>query len=498
MIKEHEAFLTTMEANEDKINSVVQFANRLVEERHFDADKIQRKAENIEQRRNANKEKALQLMEKLQDQLQLHQFLQDCDELGEWVQEKKVTAEDDTYRDAKTIHSKWTRHQAFEAEIAANKERLFAVHHAAEELMKQKPEFVEIISPKMAELQDQFDNLQTTTKDKGERLFDANREVLLHQTCDDIDSWMNELEKQIENSDTGTDLASVNILMQKQQMIETQMAVKAKQVTELETQAEYLQKTVPDKIEEIKEKKKSVEQRFEQLKAPLLDRQRQLAKKKEAFQFRRDVEDEKLWIHEKLPLASSTDYGNSLFNVQMLQKKNQSLKTETDNHEPRILTVISNGQKLIDEGHEDSPEFKRLIDELSARWRDLKGELHIHITAGDCPYDAALSNKGFFNEGNKWFATQIPIYFVGKPCFFILNFIIRVQYIYLLTVIPYECHRRHRTTQKQPGPMGESSSVHVRRERGRGLDERAGALHDGRRSRQGKLKFGPYTICIRF
>ncbi|KAF9819116.1 hypothetical protein SFRURICE_000781 [Spodoptera frugiperda] len=372
MIKEHEAFLTTMEANDDKINSVVQFANRLVEERHFDADKIQRKAENIDARRNANREKALQQMEKLQDQLQLHQFLQDCDELGEWVQEKNVTAQDDTYRSAKTIHSKWTRHQAFEAEIAANKERLFAVQNAAEELMKQKPEFVEIISPKMSELQDQFENLQTTTKEKGERLFDANREVLLHQTCDDIDSWMNELEKQIENTDTGTDLASVNILMQKQQMIETQMAVKAKQVTELETQAEYLQKTVPDKMDEIKEKKKSVEQRFEQLKAPLLDRQRQLAKKKEAFQFRRDVEDEKLWVHEKMPQATTTDYGNSLFIVQMLQKKNQSLKTETDNHEPRILTVISNGQKLIDEGHEDTPEFKQLIEELTARWRELK------------------------------------------------------------------------------------------------------------------------------
>ncbi|XP_050677383.1 spectrin beta chain isoform X1 [Leptidea sinapis] len=371
-IKEHEAFLTTMEANDDKINSVVQFANRLVEERHFDADKIQRKAESIRARRDSNREKALQQLEKLQDQLQLHQFLQDCDELAEWVQEKNVTAQDDTYRSAKTIHSKWTRHQAFEAEIAANKERLYAVQNAAEELMKQKPEFVEIISPKMQELQDQFENLQTTTKDKGERLFDANREVLLHQTCDDIDSWMNELEKQIENTDTGTDLASVNILMQKQQMIETQMAVKAKQVTELETQAEYLQKTVPDKMEEIKEKKKSVEQRFEQLKAPLLDRQNQLAKKKEAFQFRRDVEDEKLWIHEKMPVATSTDYGNSLFNVQMLQKKNQSLRTETDNHEPRILTVISNGQKLIDEGHEDTPEFKKLIDELSARWRELK------------------------------------------------------------------------------------------------------------------------------
>lgn len=67
-------------------------------------------------------------------------------------------------------------------------------------------------------------------------------------------------------------------------MIETQMAVKAKQVTELETQAEYLQRTVPEKMDEIQAKKSQVEERFEQLKAPLLSRQRQLEKKKEAFQ----------------------------------------------------------------------------------------------------------------------------------------------------------------------------------------------------------------------
>ena len=62
------------------------------------------------------------------------------------------------------------------------------------------------------------------------------------------------------------------------------MAVKAKQVSELETQAEYLQRTAPEKMDEIQVKKTQVEMRFEQLKAPLLDRQRQLEKKKEAFQ----------------------------------------------------------------------------------------------------------------------------------------------------------------------------------------------------------------------
>lgn len=156
-------------------------------------------------------------------------------------------------------------------------------------------------------------------------------------------------------------------------MIETQMAVKARQVNELENQATHLQRTVPEqKMEEIKVKKTLVEKRFEQLKAPLLERQYQLEKKKEAFQFRRDVEDEKLWVSEKMPQANSTEYGNSLFNVHMLKKKNQSLRTEIDNHEPRIMLVCNNGQKLIDEGHEDSSEFTRLSNELLEVWQKLK------------------------------------------------------------------------------------------------------------------------------
>ncbi|XP_064119290.1 spectrin beta chain-like isoform X5 [Macrobrachium nipponense] len=375
LIKRHEAFLTTMEANDDKINGICQFAQRLLDEEHFAAEKIQKKAENIEERRQQNRERAMEQMERLRDQLQVHQFLQDCEELNDWVQEKHIIAQDESYRSAKTVHSKWTRHQAFEAEIASNKDRLVRVQKAGEELVKEKPEMADMIGPKISELNRHFDALETTTKEKGERLFDANRQVLYEQTCDDIDTWMADLEKQIEGGDTGMDLTSVNILMQKQQMIETQMAVKAKQVEQLESQADYLQRMTPEKTEEIKLMKSKVEAKFESLKAPLVDRNRALAKKKEAYQFRRDVEDEKLWILEKMPQAKSPEYGNSLFTVHMLKKKLQSLSNEIDNHEPRIHLVCENGRKLIEEGHEDAQEFQRLLEELLDHWSKLKDAL---------------------------------------------------------------------------------------------------------------------------
>ena len=44
-----------MEANDEKLNGILQFAKRLAEEGHYAADKIQKKAENIAERRENNR-----------------------------------------------------------------------------------------------------------------------------------------------------------------------------------------------------------------------------------------------------------------------------------------------------------------------------------------------------------------------------------------------------------------------------------------------------------
>ena len=75
-------------------------------------------------RRDANQDRANAQLVKLKDSQQLQQFLQECDELSEWLSDKMIAAQDESYRDAKNIHSKYVRYQAFESEIGANKDRL--------------------------------------------------------------------------------------------------------------------------------------------------------------------------------------------------------------------------------------------------------------------------------------------------------------------------------------------------------------------------------------
>ncbi|XP_014662859.1 PREDICTED: spectrin beta chain-like [Priapulus caudatus] len=377
-VKRQEAFMTTMDANDDKVNSVITFGQRLCDEGHYDADKIFKKAENIQERRNANRRKAEELLQTLKDKLELQRFLRECEEFSFWTQDKTNVAQDETYRSAKTVHSKWTRHQAFQAELDANRERLDKVLQEGERLKEEKPEFAEEIQRRMNELQQEYENLQKATQEKGQKLFDANRHVLYEQSCDDIDEWMNELETQIVQ-DTGNRTCQRHpASLQTAVVLESEMNMKQAQVMELETQAAHLAKLEPDnieKLEAIEAKKTMVEARFQKLQAPLMDRKTALERKRIVYQFGRDGEDELMWIEEKMPLATSKKYGNSLYQSQILKKKHQNLRREVENHEPRILSIIAIGNQLVNEGHPQADEFTQKIATLQDRWQELRDAL---------------------------------------------------------------------------------------------------------------------------
>lgn len=155
------------------------------------------------------------------------------------------------------------------------------------------------------------------------------------------------------------------------QILESQLKIKQEQVQELESQASHLRELDPDREEEIRARKSRVEERFRKVLAPLQQRRQQLERVKKVQQFLRDIEDEKMWIEEKLPQATGADFGNSLLSVQMLEKKTQSLQNEIDSHEPRLQSVYDVGNSLIEEGHPQSQEFEEKLDDLKDRWKDL-------------------------------------------------------------------------------------------------------------------------------
>ncbi|XP_074019070.1 spectrin beta chain, non-erythrocytic 1 [Numenius arquata] len=366
-IKKQEDFMTTMDANEEKINAVVETGRRLVSDGNINSDKIQEKVDSIDDRHRKNREAASELLMRLKDNRDLQKFLQDCQELSLWINEKMLTAQDMSYDEARNLHSKWLKHQAFMAELASNKEWLEKIEKEGMQLVAEKPETETVVKEKLTGLHQMWEELESTTQTKAQRLFDANKAELFTQSCADLDKWLNGLESQIQSDDYGKDLTSVNILLKKQQMLENQMDVRKKEIEELQSQARALSQEGKS-TDEVDGKRLTVEKKFLELLEPLNERKANLLASKEIHQFNRDVEDEILWVGERMPIATSTDHGHNLQTVQLLIKKNQTLQKEIQGHQPRIDDIFERSQNIITEGSPNAEVIQQRLADLQQLW----------------------------------------------------------------------------------------------------------------------------------
>uniref|UniRef100_F6X057 Spectrin beta chain n=1 Tax=Monodelphis domestica TaxID=13616 RepID=F6X057_MONDO len=353
-IKKQEDFMTTMDANEEKINAVVETGRRLVSDGNINSDKIQEKVDSIDDR--------------LKDNRDLQKFLQDCQELSLWINEKMLTAQDMSYDEARNLHSKWLKHQAFMAELASNKEWLDKIEKAGMQLIAEKPETEAVVKEKLTGLHKMWEVLESTTQTKAQRLFDANKAELFTQSCADLDKWLNGLESQIQSDDYGKDLTSVNILLKKQQILENQMDVRKKEIEELQSQAQALSQEGKS-TDEVDSKRLTVQTKFMELLEPLNERKSNLLASKEIHQFNRDVEDEILWVGERMPIATSTDHGHNLQTVQLLIKKNQTLQKEIQGHQPRIDDIFERSQNILtDSSSLNAEAIRQRLTDLKQLW----------------------------------------------------------------------------------------------------------------------------------
>uniref|UniRef100_A0A8C2CSX9 Spectrin beta chain n=1 Tax=Cyprinus carpio TaxID=7962 RepID=A0A8C2CSX9_CYPCA len=353
-LKKHEDFVTTMDANEEKILSTLETGQRLVDSGNLYSERVKDKMGSIEDRYNKNRDKAKEVSGKLKDNRELKHFLQNTQDLTLWINEKMLTAQDTSYDEARNLHSKWQKHQAFMAELASNKDWLHNIDKEGQELMESKPEFEPIVTDHLAKLHELWDKLESTTQEKARLLFDANRSELFDQSLADLKKWLAKLQQQLQGDveEEVKDLTSANILLKKHQVVPHMK-------TSRSCTAQTLQRD------------------FQKLLTPLAERRGKLEAAKAVHQFFRDLADEILWVNERLPMAMSEEHGNNLQTVQLLLKKNQSLQKEIDGHQPRIDEVLKRGWRMV-AAAEGSPEEEHMSEEMKKLqdvWAKLQDEM---------------------------------------------------------------------------------------------------------------------------
>ncbi|CDS40887.1 spectrin beta chain [Echinococcus multilocularis] len=374
-------FQAAMPANDEKISQVIAVGRNLANRGVFPVEKIVAKCDQLEQKRQAVKEKAIEREAKLAQQSRLQGFVQDVDDVEEWISEKAILAQQAPPPCSGVgIAAIYGKFKTFESELDANKDKIEKVIADGEQLMAEQPQLQAEIEPRMEVLRRQWVDLNNQAQEQSAKLADSNREALFDETAKSMLTWITEVSSQIvtttEEVTEEVGLVELNEQIKDQEKKEQELMAKRKMLDDMANHAEKLKEQYPDRKDEFEQVHQEVRIRLMQLEAPMAKRRDRLLKQKRVRQFFRDLEDEKDWIRDKLALIE--DHGrmaSSLLINQQLQRRHKMLTNEVDNHEPRVDAVCQQGEKMIAEGHPHSEKFREGIDEVRALWATLRQAL---------------------------------------------------------------------------------------------------------------------------
>lgn len=374
LIKKHEDFDKAINSQEEKIATLNQLADQLIGSQHYASPAISDKRDQVLERWKHLKDAMIEKRSKLGESQTLQQFSRDADEIENWMAEKLQMAMDESYKDPANIQSKHQKHQAFEAELAANAERVDSVIDMGKKLIdkKQCAGSEPAVDNRIKSIVEQWVHLTTKTTEKSVKLKEANRQRTFNAAVKDIDFWLGEVESLLKSEDSGKDLSSAQNLIKKHQLIEADVSSHEDRVKDMNNLADSLIESGQFDSPTIQDKRSSINERYERIKTLAAYRRQRLNEADTMHKFFRDIADEESWIKEKKLLVGSSDYGRDLTGVQNLKKKHKRLAAELNSHEPSIQAVEEAGQTLMRESNLGAPEIEQRLQALEQNWQDLK------------------------------------------------------------------------------------------------------------------------------
>uniref|UniRef100_A0A8C2X465 Spectrin alpha chain, non-erythrocytic 1 n=1 Tax=Cyclopterus lumpus TaxID=8103 RepID=A0A8C2X465_CYCLU len=374
LIKKHEDFDKAINVQEEKIAALQSFADQLIGTDHYAKPEIFNRRTEVLDRWRRLKAQMIEKRSKLGESQTLQQFSRDVDEIEAWISEKLQTATDESYKDPTNIQSKHQKHQAFEAELHANADRIRGVIDTGNTLIQRGAcaGSEDAVKARLSALDEQWQFLVNKSAEKSHKLKEANKQQNFNTGIKDFDFWLSEVEALLASEDYGKDLASVNNLLKKHQLLEADISAHEDRLKDLNGQADSLMAGTAVDTSQVKDKRDAVNGRFTKIKSMAAGRRAKLNESHRLHQFFRDLDDEESWIKEKKLLVSSEDYGRDLTGVQNLRKKHKRLEAELGAHEPAIQSVLDTGKKLSDDNTIGQEEIQQRLAQFVHHWKELK------------------------------------------------------------------------------------------------------------------------------
>ncbi|NXQ46681.1 SPTN2 protein, partial [Catharus fuscescens] len=182
-VRRLEEFLAALDTGAERVRALMDTGKKLLDEGGVHAEKVRETVESVESRHQKIRESAQELLGRLRDNWELQKFLQDGQELTLWLNEKLPVARDVSYEGTRDLQGKWQKHQAFAAELAANRGWLEALEKDGEQLARARPALAGQVTAPREELRALWAQVEAAAAAKGRGLAEAARAESCAQAC---------------------------------------------------------------------------------------------------------------------------------------------------------------------------------------------------------------------------------------------------------------------------------------------------------------------------
>lgn len=411
--KRHDEFKAKVNAQDEKVNSLIDAANKLIQQKHFASIDIDKQAKELLQHRKRLHDKTKEREYKLNQSKDFFEFKSNCDEFDSWINERKrfIASIDHNVSNEKLaeIERKLNKYEALEKELAANYKRLEKLQNDGNDLISKKRNYAaDEIRFLLESIEENWNDLVNQWDHKDKLLKEAKQRAELDGVLSGVDTRMDNLEKTLAKVDRPKDLRGAKAALKKHQDLENQMVVEADLVKDM---ANPLKQAAGSDIN-----KKALENavkdyllHFAKLKPVLDARKNDLETNLNIQQLLFDIDEELKWMDEIKQNVESYQVPNSLFDAQNLSKKHAENERQINNHKANVEKLESKGEKLLQSPlttqNAAYPDLQRKLRQLKDGWKDL-GEI---ATLKKKALDENLNEQQCLDDLNKaitWIAEK--------------------------------------------------------------------------------------------
>ncbi|XP_045541118.1 spectrin beta chain [Papilio machaon] len=285
--------------------------------------------------------------------------------------------------------------EELEARLGAQDERLAAFVQRAAALERQQPRhFAEKhIAARRAAVVQRRDNVRQAAAERRRALLASLAHQQFVSAAEELQTWI--LDKTRTAKDQSyRDLANLERKLQKHEAFERELQANEKQLRNVESIGQSLQKSDPARAEEVSQRLRDLQTAWEELVAASRDKGSKLRQAAQQRQHRRAVEDAKARLVDLERALKSEEIGTDLRSCKRLLNQHQALEQELSQWESRAKALAAQGEDLVSGGHFDGAAIERdsaallaALDKLrpraAARRAALETSMRLHKFAAE-------------------------------------------------------------------------------------------------------------------